>query len=174
MAVYAKAHTHTFTEANIRAAFAKTEIVPYNPNVVMTDMMAPSFTTSTTSHLPLGLATPVRKIVDLISHHNACKQKRQEFEEQQSEQPEQGAAASSPPYTPVRHRLASLATTSASFLVSDSPIPLSATLSPLFTRIITPPAQQDAVLLDVEPSTEHAEKLQEALCTSNEVVTLQN
>ena len=81
---------------------------------------------------------------------------------------------SSPPYTPVQCGLASLAMTSASFLVSDSPIPLSVTLPPLFTRIITPPAQRDAMLLNVEPSTEHEEKLQEALCTSNEVIILQN
>lgn len=171
MAVYAKAHTRTFTESNIRAAFAKTGIVPYNPGVITTEMMAPSLTTSTTSLLPLGLASPIREIVDLISHHNARKRKRQETEELQ---PEQGAAASSPPYTPVRRGLASLATTSASFLVSDSPIPSSAALPPLFTTIITPPTQRDAMLLDVEPSTEHEAKLQEALRASNKILALQN
>jgi hypothetical protein len=71
MAVYAKAHTCTFTESNIWAAFAKTGVVPYNPDVVTTQMMAPSLMTSTTSLLPLGLASPVREVVDLISHHNA-------------------------------------------------------------------------------------------------------
>ena len=71
MAIYAKAHTRTFTKSNIQAAFAKTGIVPYNPGVVTTEMMAPSLETSTTSLLPLGLASPVREVVDLISHHNA-------------------------------------------------------------------------------------------------------
>lgn len=178
MAVYAKAHIRTFTEGNIRAAFAKTGIVPYNPDVVTTEMMAPSLETSITSLLPLGLASPIREIVDLISHYNARKRKQQETEEAnlvEELQPEQGAAASSPPYTPVRRGLASLATTSALFLVSDSPIPSSATLPPLFTGIITPPPiQQDAMLLDIEPSTKNEAKLQEALHTSNRIVALQN
>jgi len=59
LAVYTKAHVRAFTENNIRAAFAKTGIVPYNPNVVTVEMMAPSLETSTTSLLPLGLASPV-------------------------------------------------------------------------------------------------------------------
>jgi hypothetical protein len=175
MAVYARAHTRTFTEGNIRAAFAKTGIVPFNPGIITVEMMAPSLKTSTTSLLPLGLASPVREIVDLISHHKARKRKRQEIDLEETErpQPEQGAAGSSPPYTPVRRGLASLATTSASFLVSSSPILSSAALPCLFTRIITPPARRDTMLLDIEPSTEHEAKLQEALRTSNNIVTLQ-
>jgi hypothetical protein len=55
MAVYAKVHVRAFTESNIRATFAKTGIVPYNPDVVTVEMMAPSLETSTTSLLPLGL-----------------------------------------------------------------------------------------------------------------------
>jgi DDE superfamily endonuclease len=174
MAVYAKAHIRTFTEDNIRAAFAKTGVVPYNPGVVTAEMMAPSLETSTTRRLPLALATPVREIVDLISHHNARKRKRQERFEREELQPEQGEAASSPPYTPVRRGLASLATTSASFLVSNSPILSSATLPPLFTRNIASPTQHDAMLLDAEPDTEREGKLQEALRTSNGILALQN
>ena len=37
MAVYAKAHVRAFTETIIRAAFSKTGIVPYNPDVVTTE-----------------------------------------------------------------------------------------------------------------------------------------
>jgi hypothetical protein len=71
MAVYAKAHVHTFTKGNIQVAFAKTGVVPYNSDVITTDMMAPSLKTSTTSLLPLSLASPVCEVIDLISHHNA-------------------------------------------------------------------------------------------------------
>ena len=59
LAVYTKAHVCAFTESNIWAAFAKTGIVPYNPDVVTVEMMAPSLETLTTSLLPLGLASPV-------------------------------------------------------------------------------------------------------------------
>lgn len=145
MAVYAKAHTCTFTKGNIRAAFAKTEILLTNPSIITVKMMAPSLKTSMTSLLLLRLASPICKIVDLISHHKAQKRKCQETDSEETEWPqsEQGAAGSwgPPPYTPMWHGLASLVTTSASFLVSSSPILSSATLPCLFTRIITPPAQ---------------------------------
>jgi len=170
MTVYAKAHARTFTESNIRAAFAKTGIVPYNPGVITTEMMAPSLETSTTSLLPLGLATPVHEVVDLISHHNARKRKHQETE---GVKPEQAVAGGLLPYTPVQCGLASLAMTSASFLVSASLIQSDMVLPPLFTTTITPPTQQDAMLLDVKPSNEFEAQLQAALHTSNMVVAMQ-
>ncbi|KAH9161391.1 hypothetical protein EDB89DRAFT_1861634 [Lactarius sanguifluus] len=127
--------------------------------------MAPSLETSTTSLLPLGLATPVCEVVNLISHHNVRKWKRQETEE--------GVAGGPSLYTPVRRGLASLATTSASFLVLDSPIRSNVALPPLFTTVITPPTQRDTALLNVRPSTEYEAQLQEALRTSNKVVAMQ-
>ncbi|KAH9173140.1 hypothetical protein EDB89DRAFT_1850569 [Lactarius sanguifluus] len=132
--------------------------------------MAPSLETSTTSLLPLGLATPVCEVVDLISHHNARKRKCQETE---GVEPKQAVAGGSLPYTPVQRGLASLAMTSASFLVSASPIRSDMALPPLFTTTITPPTQQDAMLLDVEPSNEFEAQLQAALHTSNRVVAMQ-
>ena len=90
MAVYTKACAHTFTESNIQAAFAKTRVVPYNPDVVTTQMMAPSLMTLMTSLLPLSLANPVCEVVNLISHHNGQKHKHQEttdLEEQEEWRP---------------------------------------------------------------------------------------
>jgi hypothetical protein len=177
MAVYAKAHIRTFTEDNIRAAFAKTGIVPYNPNVITTEMMAPSLETSTVSMLPLGLASPVREVVDLISHHNARKQKQWEANEAQDTTKTTTLATILPtsPCTPVRRGLASLATTSASFLVSDSPILSNSTLPPLFTTVISPFSQRysNTILLDKKPSTEHEAMLQGALHASDTVVMTQ-
>ena len=172
LAVYTKAHVRAFTENNIRAAFAKTGIVPYNPNVVTVEMMAPSLETSTTSLLPLGLASPVREVVDLISHHNAQKRKRQDMEEE-SEAVSIAASDPSSSYTPVRQALASLATTSASFLVLDSPILSTSKLPPILTTLMSPPTRQDTMILDAEPSTELEAKLQEALCTSNAIIEAQ-
>ncbi|KAN0134144.1 hypothetical protein V8E53_008033 [Lactarius tabidus] len=137
--------------------------------------MAPSLMTSTTSLLPLGLASPVREVVDLISCHNTRKRKHQEstgLEEQEG--PMSVATAGPPaPYTPVQHGLASLATTSASFLVSDSPIPSGSKLPPLFTSIITPLTQRDMKLLEIEPKTTHEVQLRAVLQVSNDVITLQ-
>jgi hypothetical protein len=166
MSVYAKAHICTFTEHNIRAAFAKTGTVPHNPDVITAEMMAPSLETSMLSMLLLGLATPVHEVVDLISHHNARKRKQQETDEAEEK-------ANTTSYTPVRRGLASLATTSASVLVSDSPILSSSMLPPLFTTIILPFAQWDAMLLDIKPVTRNEAKLQEALRAKNTIVTAQ-
>jgi hypothetical protein len=77
------------------------------------------------------------------------------------------------PYTPVQHGLASLATTSALFLVSDSPILSGSKLPPLFTSIITPLTQQDMKLLEIKPKTTHEVQLQAVLQVSNDVITLQ-
>jgi hypothetical protein len=175
MAVYTKAHTCTFTESNIQAAFAKTGVVPYNPDVVTTQMMAPSLMTLTTSLLPLGLASPVHEVVDLISCHNTQKQKCWESTGLEEQEGLMSVATAGPPapYTPVQHGLASLATTSASFLVSDSPILSGSKLPPLFTSIITPLTQQDMKLLEIEPKTTHEVQLQAALQVSNDVITLQ-
>ena len=166
MAIYAKAHTRTFTESNIQAAFAKTGVVPYNPDVVTMQMMAPSLSTSTTSLLPLGLASPLREVVDLISHHNARKRKCQETSDMAAQQSPEPAATLGSPYTPVKHGLASLATTSASFLVSDSPIQSHMTLPPLFTSVITPPKKRDTKLLEIQPCTQYEVQLQDALRAS--------
>src|ERR1700761_474185 len=173
MAIYAKTHTRTFTESNIQAAFAKTGVVPYNPDVVTMQMMAPSLSTSTTSLLPLGLASPLREVVDLISHHNARKRKCQETSDMAAQQSPEPAETLGSPYTPVKHGLASLATTSASFLVSDSPIQSHMTLPPLFTSVITPPKKHDTNLLEIQPCTQYEVQLQDALRASNDVITLQ-
>jgi hypothetical protein len=172
MGVYAKAHVRAFTESNIRAAFAKTGIVPYNPDVVTTAMMAPSLETSTTSLLPLELASPVREVVDLISQHKAQKRRREEMEAS-GDMEETTATSSNPSYTPVRRALASLATTSASFLVSNSPIQSTSVLPTLFTVTVSPPKQRDTRILNTAPSTELEAQLQDALQASNAIVEAQ-
>jgi hypothetical protein len=167
MSIYTKAHTCTFTESNIHAAFAKTGIVPYNPDVITAEMMAPSLEMSTTSLLPLSLASPMHEVVDLISHHNAWKRKQRELEDSE------GQVTGGSPYTPVRRGLASLVMTSAGFLVSNSPIQSSAALPPLFTSVITPPTQWDAKILDIEPNTEYEVQLRDTLQASHQVINLQ-
>jgi hypothetical protein len=146
--------------------------MPYNPNVVTTAMMAPSLETSTTSLLPLGLASPVHEVVDLISQHKAWKRRREEMEASGDMQ-ETTATSSNPSYMPVRHALASLATTSASFLVSNSPIQSTSALPTLFTVTISPPKQRDTRVLNTAPSTELEAQLQDALQASNMIVKAQ-
>lgn len=78
MSIYAKAHVQAFTKDNIHAAFRKTGVIPFNPDVVTDAMMAPSLETSTSSILALRFTSPVQTMIDLISHHQARKRKRED------------------------------------------------------------------------------------------------
>ena len=44
--MYAAAHTHTLTEDVVKAAFARTGVVPYNPQAIQTAVFKPSIETS--------------------------------------------------------------------------------------------------------------------------------
>jgi hypothetical protein len=64
LTVYGRAHVLALTPANIKAAFKKTGIWPFNPNVVTADMLAPSKATSSEAHLP---SPPNDPAVDILA-----------------------------------------------------------------------------------------------------------
>ncbi|KII85726.1 hypothetical protein PLICRDRAFT_145598, partial [Plicaturopsis crispa FD-325 SS-3] len=64
--IYGKAHLRALTPDTIKAAFRKTGVWPFNPDVVPEEAMAPSKETSAEGHLPIVPATPVRVMADLI------------------------------------------------------------------------------------------------------------
>jgi hypothetical protein len=64
--VYAKAYTRALTPENIKSAFRKTGIVPFNPDVVTPEMMAPSKETSSEAHLPVESSDGVKIIANLL------------------------------------------------------------------------------------------------------------
>ncbi len=165
LAVYSRAHVRAFTHANILAAFAKTGIVPFDPGVVTEAMMAPSLETSTSSLLLLPLASPVQELVDLISQHQARKRKL----EDEDGSPRTPLALRRPdaPYTPVRRAVNALASTSASFVVSQSPFKSTSQLPTFQTITISPNICRDGALLAEEPSTERERLLMAALQKSH-------
>src|ERR1700678_2673310 len=118
LGVYAKAHVRAFTEENIRSAFRKTEMVPYNPDVITEAMMAPSLETTISTYMPLTLASPVQEVADLFSRHRARKRRNEDKNLQEDEArhtPVRRIAPSSEAnYTPVRQTLTALESTSAS------------------------------------------------------------
>jgi hypothetical protein len=168
LSVYARAHARAFTTANILVAFSKTGIVPFNPDVVTEEMMAPSLETSISSLLPLTLGSPVKEVVDLISHHRARKRKRED--DDASCQESQRGPPQTPPvshssmaYTPVQRGLRALGSTSVSFLVSDSPLASNSCLPPLQTIEISPHTSRDKALLSIKPATDREQELMAAL-----------
>ncbi|EEB97411.1 hypothetical protein MPER_03274, partial [Moniliophthora perniciosa FA553] len=63
LAVYGRAHLAALTPENIKAAFAKTGVVPYNPAIITPAMMAPSKETSSTGSLPVPEPSPLQASV---------------------------------------------------------------------------------------------------------------
>ncbi|EJF65281.1 DDE-domain-containing protein, partial [Dichomitus squalens LYAD-421 SS1] len=66
LSIYASAHTNTLTANNIRAAFRKTGVVPFNPGVITDTMIAPSLASSSHGVVPLLQTSPVRALTTLI------------------------------------------------------------------------------------------------------------
>src|SRR5260221_12629735 len=66
--VYSSAHLHTFTEANILAAFRKTGIYPFNPLVITKAQMAPIAMDSINAAdaKPLQLTSPAEQVMQLF------------------------------------------------------------------------------------------------------------
>jgi hypothetical protein len=66
LAVYAEAHVKTLTPENIKAAFRKTGVIPFNPDVVTPDMMAPSQGTSTHATVPIQQSSPIKMMSEMV------------------------------------------------------------------------------------------------------------
>ena len=73
LVIYGQAHVRALTSGNIKSAFKKTGIWPFNPSVVTEEMLAPSKETSSEAHLPIPpddpavniLATMLRKLATI-------------------------------------------------------------------------------------------------------------
>jgi hypothetical protein len=63
LAIYGRAHVRALTPDNIKAAFKKTGVWPFNPDVVTEEMLAPSRETSCEAHLPLPLDDPAVNVL---------------------------------------------------------------------------------------------------------------
>lgn len=58
LVIYAAAHIRALTPENVKAAFRKTGVWPYDPSVVTEQMLAPSKATSVQAHLPVPMSDP--------------------------------------------------------------------------------------------------------------------
>ena len=68
--VFGKAFLIAFTEPTIRAAFEKTGIYPFNPEVITAKQLKPSEPTSTVGSLPIPMPSPVRAIMAAFNHRD--------------------------------------------------------------------------------------------------------
>ena len=72
LSVWTEAFLEAMKESSIKALFRATGVVPFNPDVVTPNMMAPSVPHSSHGELPLPLASPVKKLIKY--HHTIIHQ----------------------------------------------------------------------------------------------------
>ena len=79
LTIYGQAHVCALTSENIKSAFKKTGVWPFNPRVVTEEMLAPSKETSSEAHFPIPLddlavnvlATMLRKLAKISEAEDA-------------------------------------------------------------------------------------------------------
>nr|GAT48919.1 predicted protein [Mycena chlorophos] len=166
--MYAPAQRRACTVENIKMAFKKTSVWPFNRNAVTPDMLATSLETSSRGNLPVAPSTPVRALSTLIHdiHHDPRAAKRRRVDDS----PVGGRAESDfsssdgPDY--FDKAFDALRNSSASFIISSSPITSAANPPGFVPRLISPQKSRKRhydSLLGVPPSTVLEEQLQEAL-----------
>lgn len=163
LSVYAEAHLAALSTENITAAFRKTGVVPFNPDVVTSEMMAPSTETSIQGALPTRQTTPIRTITRLLSDEINSRAHCGSGNASDTR-------AQTPPRTPARAQdvMDALRSTAASFLVSPSPVSADSLPPRYLPSIISPMKRRYQVLLSQPPATRLEHRLQEALAESEE------
>ncbi len=150
LALYAQAHMKVLTKENIISAFKKTGVVPYNPDIVMVETMAPSLATSMHNSLPVDLSSPVRAVSTMVMDYK--KQSQSEIDNKTIRMTQL--------FTPTWQGLQDLvASSSRSFLLSSSPLTSAISPSMYSTLPISPMKHCYTELLNIEPETEHKEAL---------------
>jgi hypothetical protein len=179
--IYGAAHIRALTPMNIKAAFRKTGVQPFNHGIVTPAMMAPSLETSCCGHLPVTPATPVCVVTDLIrqiSQHTQTLQGTDSTDMDVDTPLATPATPSHPPHsnpnsfeTPIREALNTLQQLSRAFLITSSPIQSSSHL-PVFTlEPILPQRSKHVALINGVPTTVYELELQEALHEMTELNT---
>jgi hypothetical protein len=165
LAVYAEAHAKTLIPENIKAAFRKTGVIPFNPDVVTTDMMAPSQETSTRATVPIQQSGPIKTISEIIIDYIDY-QKIATSNDPMNDEAEDLPEPSSVPLF-MRSAIDELSSTSAGFLVSSSPIQSTSTPPAFQPSTISPPKPSRYSNLLAQPAmTKHEQNLRDALIES--------
>ena len=159
--VYSRAHMRALTPTNIKSAFKKTGVYPYDPSVITIDMLAPARETSTEHHEIVPLKTPVRVVVNAFTK---LERERRELSKTRREDP--GPSDNNDKASDVPHHLISafshLSETLQHPLFTDKPLG-SHTSPPQFHTAMISPVKRHSDLIWFAPQTKHEKLLQEAL-----------
>ncbi|RXW15028.1 hypothetical protein EST38_g10826 [Candolleomyces aberdarensis] len=159
--VYGRAHQEALSSHNIITAFRKTGVVPFNPDVITEDLLAPSRETSTSTGLPVPPDSPVRIVSDLL-HATVARQAAEDLESEVncSASPSQ---CQNPLATPTRRAQNELSSSSAVFLVTATPVKSTHIIPRFKPYTISPFQQRNPHLQDFQPTNEREAMLWDAL-----------
>jgi hypothetical protein len=165
LAVYAEAHMKTLTESNIKSAFRATGVIPLNPDIVTTEMMAPSLSTSTRTTVPVQQSSPIRVMSEMVLDYIDSQTIQASANSTENIENVLGPSTSTP--FVVRSAVDGLASTSAAFLTSTSPI-RSTFAPPTFKPSTISPLRRPRYteLLAEQVRTLHEQDLRDALVES--------
>jgi hypothetical protein len=175
--VYGEAHLAALKPDLIRTAFRKTGIVPFDRSVITTEMMAPSRDSSFKVFTPVIPPTPVRIVTDLIIDTVQPVIPSSEDTQDSDLTPTKVV----PHSQAVRIAMPQLASSSAAFLLSKSPIKSSSNLPDLPTMEMSPikrsrkrgnlniqvGTSDESELLTIPVTSSLEKRLQEALVLKN-------
>lgn len=165
LSVYGRAHVRALTSTNIKAAFRKTGVYPFDPSVITDDKLAPARETAIEHHAIIPMKTPVRVLVGAFTklerRRRAAAERIQKGDSSNSDASDHDEEDSDVPNELIS-AFAYLSKTSQHPLFTDKPL-TSHTSPPHFHTAMISPVKRHGDLLTVEVQTEHEKLLQEAL-----------
>ena len=155
--IYGKVHIRMLTPELIQKAFKKTGVVPFNPDVISAEMMAPSKETSLEGPLPLAPPTPVRTAAALL--HRLLHPPSEPDQHLSTSQPQVRSDVTNL----IGHTIRQLEDPELVYLTRTSPIKASARHPPVATTIVSPIKPHFSNLLTENPTTNREKALMKAL-----------
>ena len=181
LSVISNAYISALTSGNIKTAFRKTGVVPFNPNVITPDMLAPSKETSVESHLPVDFdvktSDGAKVFADMLRKLRDVEERESEFggtdpSSSDSETPDPSEKEASPVLEPeaatstpthrtstiniLEEAVAALKKTNLAYLATHTPTASSDTMPKTATRNkaqVAGPVNNSAAALSIEPLT---------------------
>lgn len=150
LVVYGRAHVRALTPENIKAAFKKTGIWPFNPHVVTTDMLAPSTETSCEAHVPVPPEDPAINVLATMFRKLAKLNDTEEVPDVISDGPIAGPSMTK--HNVINEAVEGLSQTKLAHLISTTLTTSHDTMPTTITQTIFHP--KPSPLLAIEPKTE--------------------
>ncbi|CAA7271085.1 unnamed protein product [Cyclocybe aegerita] len=161
--IYSRAHVRALTEDNVKAAFRKTGVWPFNPDVVTPDMLAPSKETSSEATLPLVSTDPAINVLATMFRKLAV-----------SSDVESGTISEVPPsgsgtkHAAINEAVAGLSQTKLAHLISTTLITSDDAMPTTIPHTIPTHVPAPPPLLSIQPQTETEVLLLAALRESHD------